>query len=151
MIHPHKRPPHFHPDVKMGGTNTTIRAYGVEGADAHSERDASDTASEDLIIQKGSYKNNMTPFSSATNTTPQDNSDRSSVDADLERGIPPQSQGGRRRRPSEMQGGINVTTTYSVRPGSPLREDEVVPDFMRRAAVSSPPPVELDGRREDNR
>ena len=160
MLDPADRPP-FNPDTKMGGTNTTVRAYGPDDRDADSERDASDTASEDLIIQK-TYGGKWPPSSSPS--PPEHHEDRVSTDMELERGVGGALHSannggnggtGRARRPSEQHGGINVTTTYTVRPGSPPSgEDHVVPDFMRRT-VRLPEPgegaAELDGRMREAR
>lgn len=135
-------PPHFHPDSKSGGTNTTIKAYGAEGLDGgDSERDVSDTASEDFIIQKN-YAG-KSPHSAAAE---QQQRRPRAADMDIERG-----RIGVGRQSPEPLGGINVTTTYSVRPTSLNGDDYAVPDFMRSAGTSSPAPAELDGRMRDGR
>ena len=157
MLEPAERPP-FNSDNKMGGTNTTVRAYGPDDRDGESERDASDTASEDLIIQK-TYGAKWPHSSSPSPPAHHEPEDRVSTDMELERGVGGvlhsanyggNGGAGRARRPSEQHGGINVTTTYTVRPGSPPQGgDHVVPDFIRRAARSPDPgegAAELDGR-----
>lgn len=108
----------FRSDTK--GTTTMVKSHLSETLDGISERDLSDdTASEDLIIQR----NRDGKFADQARGT----------NADLERGVA-----------AHQHGGINVTTTYTVRPASSYSAElRTVPRAAASGAASTP--AELDG------